>query len=79
LVDLTGLGVYILSIILHSIFIHFRKWLYGTKLRTEKEKAEGKLLCSPKGEAYSRRFVRPSIHLVYCPANNFKTTMVAFK
>ena len=31
------------------------------------------LVCSPKGEAYSRFFVRPSITLP-CLANNFKTT-----
>ena len=32
-------------------------------------------LCSPKGEAFSRRFVRLSVCLVPCPANNFKTTV----
>jgi len=34
-------------------------------------------LCSPKGEAYSRRFVRPSV-TVACPANNFKTTVAIY-
>ena len=33
------------------------------------------LLCSPKGEAYSHRFVRLSVRPVPCPANNFKTTV----
>ena len=34
-------------------------------------------LCSPKGEAYSGRFVRPSVPVrpVPCLANYFKTTV----
>ena len=32
-------------------------------------------VCSPNGEAYSRRFVRRSADPVPCSPNNFKTTI----